>query len=271
MEFIKIDHPRKHVAQITLNRPERYNALARQVVTELHEALEQVGKDLENRVVVITGAGKGFCAGADLKDGFVPQPKAQGKGLGPVQAMYEVQKLYGGIPIRMRQIPQPIIAAVNGPAAGGGMAIALAADIRLCVPEAKFNNAFIKVGIGGADMGSSYFLQKLLGSSVASEMMYTGRFMHAEEALARGLVSRIVEPEKLLEAACDLAEQIVRTATPFALRITKEAINKVQGALSLEEAVEIENRNQVLAIQTRDMQRAIAAWASKQTPEFEDN
>lgn len=271
MEFIKIENPRKHVAQITLNRPKRYNALGRQVVRELHEALDTVAADLNNRVIVLTGAGKGFCAGADLKDGFGNAPQKSGSGLGAVQGMYEVQKAYGGITLKLRQIPQPLIAAVNGPAAGGGMAIALACDIRLCTPTTKFNNAFIKVGIGGGDMGSSYFLQKHLGSSVAAEMMYTGRFMEAEEALQRGVVSRIVEGEKLLDTAYELAEQIVHTATPFALRITKEVINRVQGGLSLEEAIEIENRNQVLAIQTKDMQRAVMAWAQKQTPEFEDN
>lgn len=120
-------------------------------------------------------------------------------------------------------------------------------------------------------MGSSYFLQKHLGSSVAAEMMYTGRFMEAEEALQRGLISRIVEGEKLLETAYEPAEQIIHTATPFALRITKEVITRVQGGLSLEEAIEIENRNQVMAIQTKDMQRAVMAWAQKKVPEFEDN
>ncbi|MCB0220369.1 MAG: enoyl-CoA hydratase/isomerase family protein [Chrysiogenetes bacterium] len=271
MEFIKIEKPRKHVALITLNRPERYNALSHQVVRELLEALDTVAGNLDTRVIVITGAGKGFCAGADLKEGFGNTNPNEKGALGVIQATYQMQKDYGGIPLKMRQIPQPIIAAVNGPAAGGGMAIALASDIRICTPTTKFNNAFIKIGIGGADMGSSYFLQKLLGSSVASEMMYTGRFMEPGEALQRGLVSRIVEGEKLLDAAFELAEQIIGTASPFALRITKEAINRVQGGLSLEESIEIENRNQVMALQTKDVQRAVMAWVQKKVPEYEDD
>ncbi len=269
MSFVTTEKPRPHIGVITLNRPERYNALSFEVLKDIHTALDDISKDLDTRVVIITGAGKGFCAGADLKDGFASGKKWNGD-IGPTQDRYLMQQAFGSLPVKIRQIPQPVICAVNGPAAGGGFAIALASDLRICTTTAKFNAAFIRIGIGAADMAVSYFLPKAVGPALASELMYTGRFVEADEALRCGLVSRVVEPEKLMDTALGLAGEMVKHASPFGLRITKEALNLVQGGLSLDEAVHIENRNQVMALQTQDFMQAVSAWAQKKTPEYKD-
>ncbi len=269
MKYVLIEKPKPHVAVLTLNRPERYNALSFEVLQEIHAALDEIGRDLKTRVLIITGAGKGFCAGADLKEGLGNGQKWSSE-LGPVQDRYQMQMAFGSLPVKIRQIPQPVICAVNGPAAGGGFAIALASDIRICTTTAKFNAAFIRIGIGAADMAVSYFLPKAVGPALASELMYTGRFVESDEALRCGLVSRVLSPEKLMDTAFELAGDMVKHASPFGLRITKEAINLVQGGLSLDEAVHLENRNQVIALQTQDFMQATAAWLQKKTPEFKD-
>ncbi len=269
MQYVTLEKPRPHIAVLTLNRPERYNALSFAVLKDIHAALDEISGDLKTRVLIITGAGKGFCAGADLKEGISSGQKWS-EDLGVIQDKYQMQQAFGSLPVKIRQIPQPVIAAVNGPAAGGGLAIALASDIRICTTTAKFNAAFIRIGIGAADMAVSYFLPKAVGPALAAELMYTGRFVEPDEAQRTGLVSRVVEPEKLMETALSLAGEMVANASPFGLRITKEALNLVQGGLSLEEAVHLENRNQVLALQTQDFMQAAAAWMQKKTPEYKD-
>jgi enoyl-CoA hydratase len=268
MKYVQLSRPRPHVAVLLLNRPERYNALSFQVVREIHAALAELESDLDSRVVVVTGAGSGFCAGADLKAGG--ENEAWEEGLGRIQHQFRVQQAYGDLIRHLRGIPQPLIAAVNGPAAGGGFSLALACDLRICTPAAKFNCAFTKLGLGGAEMGTSYFLHRTVGAALAAELMYTGRFVEAEEALRCGLVSRVVDESDLMDAALGLAAEIVENATPFGLRITKEVIDLVQGGLSLTEALHLENRNQVLAVETEDFQTTAKDWASPGRRTFTD-
>jgi enoyl-CoA hydratase len=268
MKYIQLSKPREHVAVLLLNRPERYNALSLQVVREMHAALTELESDLDSRVVILTGAGAGFCAGADLK--AAGENAAREEGLGPIQQQFRLQQIYGDLSRHLRAIPQPLIAAVNGPAAGGGFSIALACDMRICTPAAKFNCAFTKLGLGGAEMGTSYFLHRAVGAALAAELMYTGRFVHAEEALRCGLVSRVVPESDLMETALDLAREIVENAAPFGLRVTKEVIDLVQGGLSLQEALHLENRNQVLAVGTGDFQETARQWASPGRRTFAD-
>ncbi len=270
MSFARIERPRPHIAVLLMDRPDRYNALSYAMLRDLHTALDELMGDLKSRVVILTGAGKGFCAGADLKAGATGENGVWEKDLGNIQEKFRMQQAYGDLIVKFRRIPQPVIAAVNGPAAGGGFSVALACDMRICTPNTKFNCAYTRLGIGGAEMGSSYFLPKLVGPALAAELMYTGRFVEADEALRTGIVSRVVESEKLMDAAIDIAGEMVKHASPFGLRITKEAINLVQGGLSLEEAVHLENRNQVLALQTQDFMQATAAWLQKKLPEFKD-
>ncbi len=270
MSFARIDRPRPNIAVLTLDRPDRYNALSYAMIRDLSRSLDELSGDLKSRVVIFTGTGKGFCAGADLKAGATGENGVWEKDLGNIQEKYRMQQAYGDLILKLRRIPQPVIAAINGPAAGGGFSLALACDLRICTPSTKFNCAFTRLGIGGAEMGSSYFLPKLVGPAMASELMYTGRFVDADEALKIGLVSRVVENERLMDVALELAGEMVRHASPFGLRITKEAINLVQGGLSLDEAVHLENRNQVMALQTQDFMTAAASWMQKKDPEFKD-
>ena len=270
MSYVTLDRPRDHIALVTLNRPERYNALSFESLRELHGVFDQLHDDLATRVIVVTGAGKGFCAGLDLKAAASGENGPWEAGLGRVQDGYQMQKAFGSLVVKMRDLPQPLIAAVNGPAAGGGFAIALACDVRLCTPSAKFNAAFIKLGLGAADMGTSFFLPKAVGYAMAAELLYTGRFVECEEARAIGLVSRVVDHDALLDTALGLAGDMVQAASPFGLRLTKEAFNLAQGGLSLEQAVHVENRNQALAFPTDDFAEGTGAWIEKRAPEYHD-
>ena len=270
LKYVRIERPRAHIAVVTLDRPERLNALSYQLLRDLHAAFDEFGGELDTRVIIVTGAGRGFCSGADLKAGPSGENGPWEEGLGPLQMQYRMQQGYAGLVAKMRKIAQPLIAAVNGPAAGGGLSIALACDLRIAAPEAVFNCAFTRIGLGGGEMGSSYFLPKLGGPAMAAELMYTGRLVDAAEAREIGLVSRVVEGERLLDTALDLAQQMVDFATPFGLRITKEVLDQVQGGLSLETALHIENRNQNLAMQTQDTATAGLAWAEAKKPEYRD-
>ena len=256
-----------HIGFITLNRPDRLNALSHTLVRELHELCNMLDEDLDTRVLIMTGAGRGFCAGADLRGG-------DGEGawddrLGPVQSQYRLQQGYASLVTRLRQIPQPIIAAVNGPAAGGGLCLALAADVRHASESAKFNCAFVKLGISGCEMGSSYFLPKLLGASTAAELMYTGRIVDAKTALEIGLVSKVTPDGEVVAAAKELAEEMLSNA-PFALRMTKEVFNYGLCAPSLEHQIAMENRTLVIGCLTSDLIEGAMAFIEKRPPEYGD-
>ncbi len=271
MQYVEITRPRDHTVALRLNRPERLNALCFQMTREIHQALDTLEGDLETRVVILTGAGRGFCAGLDLKAYTSGENGAWEEGLGKLQHAYRVQSGYADLVRHLRRIPQPVIAAVNGPAAGGGFALALACDVRICTATARFNCAFTRLGLGGAEMGTSYFLHRMVGTALAAELMYTGRFVESDEALRCGLVSRVVAEEDLMNSALDLAGEMVKHASPLGLRLTKEVIDLVQGGLSLEEAIHLENRNQVLALQTEDCRTAAAQWASTASRRFTDH
>ena len=256
-----------HVGLITLNRPDRLNAMSQTLVRELHELLNRLDEELEARVVILTGAGRGFCAGADLRGG-------DGEGawddrLGPIQSQYRLQQGYASLITRMRQIPQPIIAAVNGPAAGGGLCLALASDIRYASESAKFNCAFIKLGLSGGELGSSYFLPKIVGASMAAELMYTGRLIDAPTALDIGLVSKVVPDGEVVDAARELAAEMLSNA-PLALRMTKEVFNFGLCAPSLEAQIHMENRTQTINFFTDDFREGAMSFIEKRPPEYGD-
>jgi enoyl-CoA hydratase len=247
------------VALLTMDRPDRLNALNRDLVEDLHAALDEVAGDAGVRVVVLTGAGRGFCAGLDLKEPMV------GDG---VPSSLDHQERIAGIMLKLHTLPQPVIAAVNGAAAGGGLALALASDVRLAAPEARFNVAFVKIGVSGADMGSSYFLPRIVGSGIASELMLTGRMVDAEEAARIGLANRVVPAGELLDAARDLAAEIVANA-PFGVRMTKEVLRHNVDAQSAAAAIALENRTQILAVQTGQIVEAMTAFAEKRAPRWD--
>jgi enoyl-CoA hydratase/carnithine racemase len=169
----------------------------------------------------------------------------------------------------MRQCPQPVITLGQGAACGGGFSLLLSSDVRIATPSLKMNAAYIKIGLGGCDMGSSYFLPRLVGASVAAEYILTGKFMHADKALACGLVSEVVEEETLLDTGLALAEEMLATS-PMGLRLTKDALNRNIDAPSFEAALAIEDRQQVLLAQTEDFGEAKRAFAEKRAPDYKD-
>ncbi len=235
---------RDRVGLLTLNRPQRVNAIDETMIQELEEFWIARRQDLDTRAIIFSGAGeKGFCAGLDLKDTSARLLEVDVKG------MYLLQNRVSRLLLAMRQAPQPIIGAIHGAAVGGGLSFALGCCVRIISPDARFAAAYINIGLGGADCGSSYFLPRLIGAGRAYEFMLTGDFMDAETAFNLGMVSRIVPRERLLDEALELAAKMCRK-NPLGLRLTKEAINCNLDAAGLEQALNIEDRNQALCLAT---------------------
>ncbi len=276
-DTIKFEERENGVSILTFNRPEQLNALSIHLLEEFNEILDdRLEWNFDCRVLIITGMGRSFCAGIDLKEApALRQSKSEKYSHlqflnlnDPIKNNFYGQKWVSNTVLKMRRIPQPIIAAVNGPATGGGFAIAMASDIRIASEDAKFNNAFIKIGVSGCDLGSSYFLPRLIGLSRAAEILYTGRFIDAVEAERIGFVSRVVPPDKLLESAIELAEEMLLTKSPLGLRLTKEGINANLEASSLENAILFENRNQVITASTKDATEGVISFFEKRKPKY---
>jgi enoyl-CoA hydratase len=265
-DAVLIEHVRPGIVVMTLNRPERLNAMNYELVRGIYDALDGLEDDPTCRVIVLTGAGRGFCAGLDLTEGASPPTNA---GLARVQAGMGVQKLIAGLVPRMRTAPQPIIAAVNGAASGGGLALALASDVRIAAQSARFNVAFIRVGLSGCDIGVSWMLPRLVGASRAFELLLTGRLIDAAEADRIGLVTRVVPDGSVLDSALETAELIVGNS-PFGVRMTKEVMWSQLEIGSLQAGIDLENRTQVLSSFTGDLTEAMAAFAEKRPARFTD-
>ena len=261
----------EHLTILTLCRPESLNALSNQMVDELRDFFFGLPDDRETRVVIVRAEGKSFCAGLDLKEarGSGSEGTASGGGRPNVPAALHIQRHIAEVFMFMRRAPQPIIAAVQGAAAGGGFALALASDVRIAAESARMNAAFIRIGLTACDVGVSYFLPRAVGASVASELLLTGDFIHADRALATGLVSRVVPDAELDAAAREMAQRMLRNS-PVALRLTKECLKINIDAGSLEAAIALEDRNQVLTATSRDFSEGVAAFLQKREPKFED-
>ena len=253
------------IAWLTLNRPDAMNALNRELVNELRDFLSGLPSQPDIRVVVLRGAGRAFCAGLDLKE--TPSVGGGATGGGPSSALRS-QRHISELAILLHRAPQPVIACVHGAAAGGGFALALASDVRLAGESARMNAAFIRIGLSACDVGVSYFLPRIVGSSVASELMLTGRFIHAERALQTGLVSAVVPDEQLEAEARQLAQEMLATS-PLGLRLTKECLAASIDAGSLEQAIAMEDRNQALCVQSPDLIEGIRAFLEKREPAWE--
>jgi len=246
----------------TLNRPAALNTFSAKFVEEYHALLDSLAGDPATRIVVLRGAGRAFCAGLDLKEtGFA--------GDGSVAGSLRGQQRISQIAIKMRRLPQVFLACVHGPACGGGFMLALASDIRLAGESARMNAAFIKLGLSGCDVGVSYLLPRLIGASVASELILTGRFLHAERARELGLVAAVVPDAQLEEEARSWLADLLRT-TPLGLRLSKEALNASLDMGSLEAVVAMEDRNQVLCARSQDFREGVRAFLEKREPAFED-
>jgi enoyl-CoA hydratase/carnithine racemase len=267
MKFETIKFERQgHIGILSLNRPERLNVLTLENRQELREFFTGLTNDLETRVVILRGEGRVFCAGADVKT----MVYRDNEGLGEIQHLYYFrQKAVADIAVCMRKAPQPIIAAVRGAAAGGGFALALASDARVIGQSARFNTAFIRVGLSACDLAVSYFLPRLIGLSRASEYMLTGRFMDAATAERFGLVSRLVPDDQVDAAAQELANEMLQNS-PLGLRMTKEVLNTNIDAHGLESAIQLENRTQTLCCLTEDNKEAAQAFLEKRAPVFQD-
>jgi len=231
------------VGILTFNRPQSMNAMNYVMLNEFRDFFQDRFRDHDTRVIVVTGAGRGFNAGLDMNDlvNFVPKG-----GFAP-KAVYEFQKLFSDFILFMRRCPQPVIGAVNGAAAGAGLSIAMACDVRIAAPEAKFIAAYINIGTGGADMGSSWLFPRIVGAGNAARYLLTGDRFGADEAYRIGFVQAVVDKELLLKEAVAMA-QTMAGKSPLGLRLTKEALNRNTGGLSLEDAVMLEDRNQAMCM-----------------------
>lgn len=268
MSFILIEKPRPHVTQIILNRPERMNAMAFDVMVPLREALEEVSFDNDCRVVILTGAGRGFCSGADLVNpGFLPIFE----GLTMPGIARRALKVLDDVILALRDMHQPVIAAINGPAIGGGFCLALACDIRLAADTAYFRPAGINNGLTAAELGLSYTLPRAIGSSRAFEIMLSGRDVDAQEAERIGLVSRVLPPDELLEACYQLAGRITGYSQ-LGVELTKQMLWSSLDASSLHAHMNHEGQAQLFVrMTTRNFEEAIRARKEQRPPKFDDS
>ena len=257
MDTVRIDRPRPEIAVLTLDRPDRLNALTFAMVDEIHAALDDLDADNGCRVVVLTGAGRGFCSGLDLKEIGGSSTSA---GLSGTAASMRSQAHIAALVPHLRSIHQPVIAAINGPAFGGGLALACACDLRVATESARLCVQFIRVGLTGCDIGISYTLPRLVGASRAHDLILTGREIDGVEAERIGLVSRAVPDGQALDAALEIAGTLC-AYSPFGLTMTKEVMRANVDAQSVEAAIAVENRNQILASTTGDLAEAAARFA----------
>ncbi|MFX0071532.1 MAG: enoyl-CoA hydratase/isomerase family protein [Candidatus Hermodarchaeota archaeon] len=280
MEFetIKFELLNNGIGILTLNRPDRLNAISFQMFEDLHSIFDNLMITLDCRVLILRGLGRAFCAGLDLKEVNLLNIKKKPDDYKKFyyldisetlkNRMYFQWRL-SQVYVKMRKVSQPIISIVHGAAAGGGFALALASDIRIAGEKAKFNNAFIKLGLSGSDVGVSYFLPRLIGMSRAAEILYTGRYIDAEEALKIGLVYKLIKGDEnqLMGAAMELAEELL-TKSPLGLRMTKEAISLTMDSPSLETIIQLENRAQTLCGTSIDVIEGVTSFFEKRKPKY---
>jgi enoyl-CoA hydratase/carnithine racemase len=259
-ETLLLEERSPGVVVATLNRPERYNAMTNTMFVELERMALELGQEDDLRVLVLTGAGKAFCAGYDLADADALP------GLGAM-GMLDQQELAARGLLAVRSMRVPVIAAVNGAAAGGGLSLSLAADIRLAAPEAKFNAAFVRIGLSAGDLGASWLLTRLIGPASTSEICFTGRMVFAEEAARLGLVNSVSAPGALLADTMALAEAIVANS-PGGVQLSKRALQANLEIGSYAAALELENRGQALLTRGHDMPEALAAFVEKRPPVY---
>jgi enoyl-CoA hydratase len=260
-----VDRSHPGVALLTLNRPHHLNALTSEMLATIYATLEGLGRDETCRVIVVTGAGRGFCAGDDLVDYRAPEWVPVD--VGPIQSNMYQQKYVAQLVPRMRAVPQPIIAAVNGATAGAGYALALGADLRLAGESAVFVDAFVKIGATGAELGLSWLLQRIVGATRAADLVLTGRRVGGAEAARIGLVLDIVPDDELLPAALGLADEII-TNTPFGTWMGKATLWSNLEIGSLEAAIDLEARTQILALATQDAKEQLLAYKQRREPRY---
>jgi enoyl-CoA hydratase len=260
------ESPAPHVRLITMNRPDQLNAMTAELCQALHDELRSVASDRACRAVVLTGAGRGFCAGLDLR-GYGEAPGNDGSD--PARDRLGNQEHMSSLILRVRATPQPVIAALNGPAAGFGLGLALASDIRFAAREAILRVAFLNIGVSNCDMGVSWLLPRLIGASRAHELMLTARRVDAEEAERIGLVAEVIERGRLLARSMEAAEQIAAWS-PWGMRLTKQGMWSALEIPSEQAAVQYEDRQQIMATHGQASPEAVAAFLEKRPASFAD-
>src|SRR3954468_3962679 len=267
MPFVLVDKPRPEITLVTLNRPERMNAMAFDVMIPLREALEDVSRDNETRVVVLTGAGHGFCSGADLEDsGHVPNIG----GLTRTTIALRSMELLDDVILALRKMHHPVIAAINGAAIGGGLCLSLATDIRIASDAAYFRAAGINNGLTASELGISYLLPRAIGSSRAFDIMLTGRDVDAAEAERIGLVSSVVPDDALLDSCYSRAERIIGYSR-VGIEVTKRMLWSSLDASSLTAHIDHEGIAQLyVRLTTKNFEEAVRARKEKRPPVYED-
>lgn len=254
------------VELLTLNRPDELNAMSAELCEALHRELERLAADRSCRAIVLTGAGRGFCAGLDLR-GYGSAPTNDGTD--DARDRLGNQEHMSRLILRLRATPQPVIAAINGPAAGFGLALALASDIRFAATSAVLRVAFINIGVSNCDMATSWLLPRLVGASRAHELMLTGRRFDAEEAERIGLVAETTDDDELLGRAMEAAGQIAAWS-PWAVRLTKQGMWAALEIPSEQAAVEYEDRQQIMATHGVGLGEAVGAFLEKREASFPD-
>lgn len=264
MADVDLTFPREGIALLTLNRPDSLNAMTSEMVELLHRRLDEIAVNRDVRVVVLTGAGRGFCAGLDL-GGYGIAPGYEWNGA--VEKGLAVQKHIASLIPHLRSLPQPVIAAVNGPASGGGFALVLGSDIRLAASSARFNAAFIRIGLSACDIGTSWLLPRLVGAARAQELMLTGRLFDAAEALTMGLVTSVISESELLDVAYAKADEVMLN-TPLGVALTKEGMWSALEIPGLQAAIDMENRQQIMASFSDDARETRRARLEKRPPKY---
>jgi enoyl-CoA hydratase len=266
MSLVLVDHPQPHTAVVTLNRPDRLNAMSIDLVVELYDALDAVAAENDTWVIVLTGAGRAFCSGLDLKDyGVVPNID----GLQVGRIAQRSMRYYSRLVPQLRRIPQPVIAAVNGSAYGGGMCLSLACDLRIASASAVFNATGIVNGLTSTELGASWLLPRLVGAAHSNDLLLTGRRVDAAEAYRLGLVSRVVDDGAVLDEALTMAAAMCEYS-PYGLAMTKDILWVNLETTSLESAIEIEDRNQLMLGFTENLPEAIRAFDAGRRPQYTD-
>jgi enoyl-CoA hydratase len=248
---VRLEWPEEGIAVLTLDRPARLNAITDELVEDVHAALSVVETHAGARALVLTGAGRGFCSGADLHEG-VAEGGAQAIAT-PV--LYTRQRRWSQLSVRLHELPVPVIAAVNGPAFGGGFSLALACDLRVAADTASFCAANVRIGLTGGEMGLTWLLTRAVGATLAADLLLTARTCDAAEALSSGVVSRVVAGEDLLPAALELARQI-KANPAFGILLTKEMLRVTPREATLRQALVLEDRSQSLSVHSGDVDRA---------------
>ncbi|CAB1369715.1 enoyl-CoA hydratase/isomerase family protein [Denitratisoma oestradiolicum] len=267
METLICRNLEEGILEVRMNRPERLNAINATLIKELIDVFQGLQNDRKTRVVILTGEGKGFCSGADMQEPASPGAIPGTDGMGPLGFIYKFQEYLAQLMLAIHECDKPVIAAVHGAAVGGGLALALASDIRIASTAAKFGAVFIKTGLSNCDVGTSYFLPRLVGASTAAELMLTGRIFKADEAREMKLVSRVVPPEDLAAAALEMARAIAENSE-YGVWMTKKGLWSNVDAPSLRQAMELENRTQVLGCFTGCMDDARAAFVEGGKPKW---